>query len=399
MPSSILQKTTNFFQLYRYICGDSEVPDVYHFWASVALIAATVEDRVFYQHYKHEKLYPNLFIMLVGPSGLGKGQAISQVVRLAEHSITINKYRGRVTSPHLIDYLGKPTIDEFGQKHLANPRLWLIMDELQNDVGNNRRMTEDFIYLLTELYTASGYTVNTGTRTHGQVDIENPLLNWLVGTTEGSLRKLLTKDNLSEGFTARTCFIFGVYDYSKRISRVKYPADYEEIFHHLCCRLWLMQRLCGEMKMTVSAEAEMDKWYKTRPAPEEELMAPVWQRQQAFLFKFAMILSLADGGPLVIRRQHIIRAKAMVTKITQFYEVLVEAASETKETKPENILLDYIKKKGQVEHTPASRYFRKVHGMNSKAFRDVVNTLAFEGYIVKARTETGAALYLYKNVD
>lgn len=113
MPSSKLCETCNFFELYRHICGESEVPAIYHFWSAVSLIAATVEDRVWYQKFKHEALFPNLYVMLVGPSGLGKGMAISHLVRLADCGITINKFRGRVTAAHLIDHLGKPIVDEW----------------------------------------------------------------------------------------------------------------------------------------------------------------------------------------------------------------------------------------------------------------------------------------------
>ena len=299
------------------------MPDIYHFWCAVSLIAAAVENRVWYQKFKHSALYPNLYILLVGPSGLGKGVAISHLVRLAELAITVNKFRGKVTGAHLIDHLGKPHTDEWGFKTLSNPRLWLIMDELQNDLGSNPRLVEDFLYLLTELYTGSDYELETGTRTHGRVNIEKPLLNWLAGTNEEDLRGILTKRLLRSGFTARTCFVFGDYDLDKRIPRIKYPDDYEEVFQHLCYRLWMMQRANGPFMITEDAEAAMDKWYMTRPAPDEALLLSAWRRHHDLLLKFEMILCLSDGGPLVIQHAHVSKAREMVRKVYQFSEALV----------------------------------------------------------------------------
>ena len=393
---SILNETGNFFRLYRYLCGKSEVPDIYHFWATVSLIAAVVEDRVYYQKFKHEKLYPNLFVMLVGPSGLGKGTAIGHLMRLVEKSVHINKYRGRLTAAHLIDYLGKPTIDAWGQQMLASPKLWLIMDELQNDIiGSNKKMVEDFVYLMTELYTASNYKIQAGTRGSGQVNIEAPILNWFCGTNEDDLREILSKKMMNTGFTARTCFVFGEYDFGKRIPRIQYPDDYEEIFQHLQCRLWMMQRTTGRFLMTTAAEAESDKWYEKRPSPVEELLYSAWKRQHDSLLKFAMILCLADGGPLVIKYRHIVQAQKMVDKMYHFSEKLISIASETFNTRPVNEIARYIRRKGRVEHTRGSRYFRTTRGIDSVTFRRATMQLFNEGLIAHETTQTGATVYVW----
>jgi len=392
---SILTRTQNFFRLYRHICGDSEVPDIYHFWCAVSLISAAVEDRVWFQKFKHSRLYSNLFIVLVGPSGLGKGTAIENLVALAEKGTTINQYRGRVTGPHLIDHLGKPSLDEWGRKCLSNPKLWLIMDELQNDISGNRKMIEDFLYLMTELYTASNYKVQTGTRTHGQVNIHKPLVNWLAGTTEDDLREILTPRLLRSGFSARTCFVFGEYDFDLRIPRIKYPKDYEDVFYHLCLRLWVLQQTTGAFMITETADSEMDKWYMKRPNPEEELLYSTWKRHHDLMLKFAMVLCLADGGPMVIQHRHVTQAKNMVAKTYEAAERLISSASETIETKPSNEVAKYIKKRGQVKHTPMSRYFRSMRGMNSQSLRKAIADLASGDLVRIGKTETGGAVYTW----
>jgi len=393
---SILQKTTNFFELYRHICGESEVPSMYHFWCAVSLISATVEDRIWFEKFKHEKLYPNLFIMLVGPSGLGKGTAIGHLVRLSECAISVNRFRGRVTAAHLIDHLGKPHLDEWGQRALSNPRLWLIMDELKNDVSSNRKMVEEFIYLMTELYTASNYTIDTGTRTHGKVRVDKPIINWLAGTNEEDLRDIITKELLNSGFVARTCFVFGEYNFGKRIPKIKYPYDYEEIFQHLCYRLWALQRTHGRMLITDSADAEMDKWYMTRPNPREELLYSTWKRHHDLILKFSMILCLGDCCPLVIQQKHVVNAKRMVDKVFKFGEDLVAIGSERNSIKDSNTVARYIKGKKRISHTIASRYFRSLHGMNSVKFRKAINDLLVDRLIEIEKTTTKATFYLWR---
>ncbi len=393
---SILDKTINFFELYRYICGESEVPDMYHFWSAVSLLAATVEDRIWYEKFAHEKLFPNLYILLVGPSGLGKGTAISHALRLSDFAVTINKFRGRLTGAHLIDHLGKPRKDEAGNPIFINPKLWLVMDELKNDVSTNKKLVEDFLYLMTEIYTAGNYTIQTGTRTWGEVKIERPIINWLAGTTENDLKWVITRELLDSGFTARTCFVFGDYNFDKRLPRIKYPHDYDDIFKHLCYRLWALQHTAGRMLITPAADAEVDKWYLTRPAPDEELLASAWRRQHDLLLKFSMILSLADSGPLVMNRIHVMRAKEMVAKLYQFNQKLVGIGSENLATQPANDVLRYLQKHKQIDHTTASRYMRSSRGMPSYAFKRAIVELESLGLVERFMNERKATFYAYR---
>jgi len=396
MPSKILTQTTNLFKLYKHICGKSEIPEIFHFWSFVSLISAVVEDRVWYQRFKHTKLFPNLFIILIGPSGLGKSVAISHAVNIARKSTSINIFEGRSTAAHLIDRLGKPYTDEWGQKCLANPKLWLVMDELRNDISPNVKMIEDFIFFMTKIYTSANSTMDTGTRGHGEIKLHNPLINWLSGTTNDDLREIMTAHLMRSGFTARTCFIWAENEFDKRILDIKYPEDYEEVYHHICTRLWMMQRAEGSFMITSTAKMELDLWYDTRDNPEEELLYSSWNRDLELLLKFAMILCLADGGPLVLQHKHIIHAQAMIGMVQSFNNRLIEAASETQATRPINDLAKYMKKRKVIDHTTASRYFRSVKGLNGKQFNEVVLELSKDGCLEIGVGPKGGKVYKWR---
>ena len=391
----MLTRTTNFFRLYHHICGEDEVPKIYHFWSCVALISAALEDRVWVEIYKDDPLKPNLYVCLVGPGSLGKGLAISQAVRLVEQSIITPVYRGKVTYAHLVDVLGKPVKDAFGQRVLANPRCWLIMDELKNGVGANKMLNEEFIALMTELYTATNYPLRTGTRTHGDVTLIRPNLNWLFGSTEVWLRQVLTRDIFESGFVARTCFIFADYDLDKRIPRVIYPDDRDQVWEHLRMRLWLMQRYRGKFLMTPTAEAELDKWYMKRPKPEDEILYSSWKRQRELLLRFAMINCVSDGGPMIIRHEHILLATHMTNQIAQFTAKLIESASETQYSKPINDVGKLIKHKKRITHSELLRYMRAKKGYTAKTLREAIQDLTQEGVIKFEQGPRGGQIYCW----
>jgi len=345
------------------------------------MIAASVEDRVYYQKFKHSKLYPHLYVMMIGPSGLGKGTAIDMMLKVVENSLTVHKHPGRTTYAGLLDKLGKPFVNDYGEKEYREAKLWLIMEEMKADIGSNKKLTEEFIALMTALYTSSNGEYHESTRTHGDLCIKHPLVNWLAGTTEDWLRSVISKEELNSGFTARICFIFGDYDFNKRCPRIKYPDDFDAIFHHICCRLWMLQRTQGQMFITDAADIERDRWYITRPGPEEDLLAASWKRYDDLLLKFAMIMCLADGGPLVIQHKHVVQAKHMVKKLDEFNARLIETASATERTRPISDFERYIKRKGTVDHTTLVRYARSSRGLDAAAVRGIMQSLQGEGLI------------------
>lgn len=391
-----LQRSRNFFELYQYICGRSEVPPVYHFWSSVSLMAAVLEGNVWFEKHADEKLYPNIYVFLIGPPALGKGTAISMANRLADRSVVMPRYRGSATDASLIDVLGKIEKDDYGRKILANPHLWLVMDELKNNLGTNPQRVEAFLSLMTELFTATGYTLNTSTRKYGKIDIIEPIVNWLIGTTEGDLRGLISRKLVDSGFVSRVCFIFGDYNFNIRYPRIIYPPDRDEVIEHLRNRLWILQQTRGPLTMTPEAEALQDKWYKTRPSPEDETLYATWKRQHDMLLKFAQYCCLADAGPMVIRSVHLSRAKSMVKSVEGYASRLLEVVNETFDTKPSNDIAEFIKKRGEMDHSSCLRYFRAKKGMNAKRFREAVFGLVQEGTIESGRSATGAIIYKWK---
>lgn len=371
------------------------MPKIFNYWCCIGLISAALEDRVWFDVYKDEPIKPNLYICLIGPGSLGKGLAISQAVKLAKTALATRIYRGKLTYAHLIDVLGKPFKDQFGNEYLQSPRLWLVNDEFKNAVGANRTLAEDMIALLTETYTATNYTLQIGTRKDGELTLEKPLLNWLMGSTEVWLRQVLTRDVFESGFVARGCFIFGDYDLSCRIRKPVYPCDYEQIYRHLQVRLWMMQQYKGKIVITPTADTLLDNWYNTRPNPEDETLTSAWKRRYEMLVRFAIIHCVADGQALIIRLPHVQRALATLDQVAGFTARLIETGAETFDSKPVNDIGRYIRKKETVSHSDLLIYMRAKRGMDAKRVRSGIHDLQQEGQIELGRTPTGGIIYTW----
>jgi hypothetical protein len=393
---SILNKTINIFDLYKHICGESEVPPIYNFWSCVAGISATLSDHCYFDLIPGIPIKPNLFIGFIGPGSVGKGVAMSNIAKLVQESVDLNVYRGKLTAPFLVDKLGKPYEDEHGNKHLANPLLWCLMDELKNDVGSNKTLCEDFISLMTEIYTGSHYPIQTGTRMHGEIVIDKSCLNWFFGSTKNWLRQVLSKDIFESGFIARCCFVEAEYDFGKRIFRPKLPSDYEFIYNHLQSRFYAMhEHYKGPFELSEEGEAKLIHWYENRSTPTDKMLHSVWYRQKEMVIRFAMIQCVADGGEMLINKQHVKKAIAMANQRLMFAEKLLEAASESFESRITNEVATLLRDRSVMKHCDLLKHLNSRRGLTRSKVIPALADLIERNLITRTRSPTGGVVYLW----
>ena len=112
---SILEETKNLIRLYLHHAGDSEIPPEFHLWCCVSMIAACVANRIWLEKFRGKPLYPNLYTALLGPSGIGKGEAIDTALQFVKDNPRVNVYNGKASPQHLIARLGKPVRADDGK--------------------------------------------------------------------------------------------------------------------------------------------------------------------------------------------------------------------------------------------------------------------------------------------
>jgi len=384
-----MYKKMNFLQLYMRSCGETEIPKGYHGWCALSLMAAVLENRVFYMKLG-SPIVPNIYVFLVGPASVGKGAAISKAVRLMRDSeLPINQFRGKTTAAFLLDLMGR-SIDMEGEMSVPDSRLWLIMDELANDLGQAKQ-ADDFIKLMTEMFTATDYPINTGTRTDDAVTINNPCINWTVGTTKEWMFDVMTKQTIYSGFTARVMFCFRDY-IDKRIPRPEQPEDYDAMQIALVNKLRVLYSLEGEITMDNKTIKMHDDWYHSREKPTDDLLIPSWKRGHDIILKLAMLFSL-DENPQMIIRQHHLR-KAITTFDNAFKDLgkMINIACGTTESSETDAVEEAIKKHNLISRTKLSRlmWHKKI---NARRIDMYVKDLEDRALILISKGKAGGVLY------
>lgn len=397
MGEKILERTTNLVQLYLHVCGKDEIPTAYYIWTCLAMIAACVSDRVYFFRRKEEPIYPNLYSVLIGESGSGKGIAFKRMESFIRDIPIVNYKRIRVTAQHVLDMLGRSTIDpQTGTKVAANPRLFLSMPEVSAYMHKGEH-AETFIQMMTELY--GGEYFGDGTRMHGEITVPQACINWALGSTASWLLKAMTPETVLSGLFARFITVYPEQEKCRdgktlRIwDEIEYPVDYIEVVEHIKARVLALTTLRAEMFMTEGANAYIRQWMQNKPEPTDEFLRPWWRREREMAAKLAMIFCLADWQGPWINRQHVATAIKMLKTVETNLPDLIDFSQHAPSTEKELRVKGIIKKRGKVTHTDLARSVSR--NVNSKELREAIHGLKEKRLILEERTPKGGRVYTW----
>ena len=393
-------KTSNFVRLYTYCQGYSEVPAAFHIWSCISMMAACVADRVYIELIKNQPIFPHLFTFLIAPSGIGKNVAITAVEKLITSDPAIknwvNHNRGKITGPALYDLLGKEVFDEDTAQYVAPPaNVWFVTPEMRNSMGLPD-MAQLLILTMTELWSAAGTTFNDTTRAHGKLEVENPCINWLAGTTKEWLMKAVKPEDIRGGFFARCLPVYYPSLYPKeRVYRPKYPKDREEIWDKLQKRVYNLCNLEGEMKIASDADAYIEQWYMNDERPAEDGLAPYYNRSREMVLKLAIIFALADNEKMRLEQVHFDWARNQYQLLQNDVMELIELACQSPQTSDTKIVEKVIRRFGEISRSDLTK---KVYtkGMDSKRVEAAVQQLILMGLIKQTPAPYGKDVFTYK---
>lgn len=387
-----LERSRNLIKLFCHLPGESEIPEKFLLWCGIAMVGATLSDKVWIKR-GYKKMYPNLYTMLVGPSGVGKGESTGLLLKILHEVPEIDKFNGIVTGPYLVEYMNSGS-RENGVTFMKHNKLFLIQPELT--LGINRgEVAVNFLTLLTEIYGGGHQSIKKGTITGGGIALEDVCLNWLSGTNESWLKDSLTIDMVQGGAFARMIpvVLYGYED--KRIPEPIAAWDFTPISKHITERLRELRNLSGELYLSQEAQSTFNKWYMERSSPINHLMYPSWKRQPEVVLKVGMILALADRPSMIVDKHHILSAIVLSDEILIDAEYILNYI--TKIQNQGSYLVESLIR--EYKEIPHSKLLRLVYGrtkMTARSLREIIETLREAGVISERKGDQGGKIYQYK---
>ncbi len=295
----------SFLQNYRTFCSGNEANPTYHIFAGLAALSAVTQRRIWIDQ-GYFKIYPNLYVVLVGPAGGRKTTAMDIAAGLVEKLGTVPFMTDCVTKEKLIMDIraeervidNMPEIYKKDGLNVVSPTA-LFLTELSDFLGPS---SVGMINFLTAVYDRQTYTYKT--KNKGAEKLIGPYLTILACTTPEWITTYLRSDVISGGFSRRTLFVYE-WEEGRRIPWPTVTPDmiiaWEKALSH--CRE--VQKLAGPMKWDDDAKKFYEQWYVNLVIPNDDTVRGYYKSKHIQLLKVAMLVSLAESVDMVLRKSHL----------------------------------------------------------------------------------------------
>jgi len=285
----------DFFSSYLTYRSGTEVPNVFDRWAAIAGISALLEKNIYFQQGA-SKVYPNIYCILTGESGVKKSEAIKTVKRLLKtagytnfsaESSSMQQWLADLTDQSNADLTLDDIIslDGTSDKLTAN---FICADEMNNFIG---RGNMDFLSTLGELWDYDGGVYKKRFKNSASVAIPNPIITMLCGNTQAGIALCFPPEAIGQGFFSRLIFIYSENTKEKvTFMPIPDPQHTSEIIEYL---QRIQHLVVGEAVFSPTAMNLVDKIYKTWQPIEDARFKAYSSRRLAQLIKLCMIHAAA----------------------------------------------------------------------------------------------------------
>lgn len=308
-----MRNLDNWLRAYMEYTLDTESPSCYHYWVGCSLIAA-ITKRQICLNFNMFKIYPNIYVILVGPAGGRKSIATGIGMALAENA-GIRKFSDKITAAALIKDLSNAIEKKIsgtatgGQEIEIVSPVMIYASELGVFLGHDA-YGSGVIADLTDLYDCpvkwEKKTISRDAET-----VQGPYINLLAASTTQTLKDVLPQGAVGQGFTSRILFVWG----SGRRQRIPIPTwstGHEMLQKNLIADLKHIGNLKGTFQFSADGFKAYKKYYMEHPEPEEEYdderLRGYGSRKDIHILKLAQVHSLADKDPLIITEVDIAKA-------------------------------------------------------------------------------------------
>lgn len=289
---------------YLEYVHESEPPTQFHLWTAISVIASALQRKCWLQWDLPS--YPNMYIVLVGPSGCRKGVAMDFGRRMLD-SIGVNLASDSITREALIMELeeaGGNSPTEGTQ--IYHSSLTVYSPELTVFLGyDNKQLVID----MTDWYDCRDPWRYT-TKTSGKNYIKAVWVNLLGATTPTLLQATMTNDAIGGGLTSRMIFVYA----AKKGKNIAFPfmVDFNnDLKNKLIEDLITISLLSGMFRYDNEFLNAWAKFYndpRSHTVFSDDRFEGYMQRRAKHILKLCMILSASRSNEMTIRACDLERA-------------------------------------------------------------------------------------------
>jgi hypothetical protein len=307
---------------YLNYTKDTEPPVNFHRWAFLSCVAAGLGRNVWMQ-FGPDKIFPHMYIMLVGAPGTRKSTSISRASKLLRDSgfgsFAFNKSsKQKFLEDFALGFEMTTPDGKFNMSAALDTALatmtdkeelvqnaFICADEFIDFIGSGNF---DFISLLTKFWDAPPF-YDERFKNSQSVRVVNPTVNILGGITPTNMQLSMPAEVIGHGFLSRFVLVYGEPT-GRRITFPKVPKP--EDTDAIVALITKATRIKGEIKLSAHAEAMLDEIYQAWQPLDDVRLQYYCGRRLTHLFKLCLVLCALDET-LLMTVDHVIEANSILT--------------------------------------------------------------------------------------
>lgn len=303
------RELSDFLTGYLKYTENSEPPIAYHTWTGISIIAGALQRKV-YLNWGFEEIFPNMYIVLVGPSGrarkgvaMGIGQKILQDVPGVTMTCDSNTREALIA-------IQKRAIKDFEDGTTGEIKfhcsVTAFAEELSVFLGQN---DIKFLANLTQWYNSKDEWAHE-TKGTGRDSLRGLCFNLEGATAPDWIQSMLPQEAVGGGFTSRVIFI--VEDgKGKTIPKGIQTEENKRLEEALKRDLERISYMSGAFTMDPEAEKLYTDWYVEQDnlakagqmAVADPRFAGYCERRATHIRKLLMIMSASRSDELIICKE------------------------------------------------------------------------------------------------
>jgi hypothetical protein len=297
------RRLRNWIESYiTLIAPASESPLAYIYWSAATTISTVLKRNVYVGRGTY-RLYPNLYTVLVGRPGIGKGTAIKPAINLMKEAKVANTLSGRITIEYVLERLasGWPHPMLGGPIKIGTESACMIYS---TELSVFLSASNNTLPILCDIWDFDEGDFEYGTRHKGEFRIKNPCVSLLGGSTQEWLISSIPSSAVGGGFTRRVNFVVA----NDREKLLPWPVvqNHSAVRDNLIRDLRSIASLRGEFQFAQDVRPLFESCYSKDSSPTEyddEATTSYKTSLWAQVTKLAMCMSASRSDDLIITKE------------------------------------------------------------------------------------------------
>jgi len=364
----------NFITTLVEHLDDIESPNSYIVWSGLAALAAVLRDNIYFK-YRHDKIYPNVYVFIIAGSSATRKDAPVRICEKLVREIGNTKIvSGRSSIQAVMKMLGENYTNDKGHR-LKGASGILCSKELSDLV------VEDPVAMkvITDWYDCHD-TWDNNLISGGVSKLENVCVTILAASNDILFQDVFKNAEIYGGLLARS-FIISENRRKKKNSRMFDSLDQRDLYPILIEHLRKLSSLKGEVIFTDHAKRYYDDWYNSIEDDRFD-RAGVIARIHTGVLKISILLASARSDfEMTVREADVEQAINLCLNLLKNYKQITVVNGKSELANPMNlILMELIREK---DHCLQRRILiqRLLGSLDSQIMDRCTETLIDAGFV------------------